>query len=221
MRDWGWKRAAHWVQSVIPQTKTRQWVKKYKSQKWLPEMLISSHLPLFCSHPLFITLFLPSCSRSVSFSGIACRWCQQRFHGTVPVHRPGSHFPYLWFTSEKRLMGDFPCQRREGSCDGDGDGGDGGAGGRVVVCTLGPDAVRDSNNGGTDRPAERCFYCKENLHDCIQALLLKCHHPPYTAHVWVSPSSFSAFLEIGARAFVPVSLQVCFCMYSMYWLCTM
>lgn len=26
-------------------------------------------------------------------------------------------------------MGDFPCQRREGSCDGDGDGGDGGAGG--------------------------------------------------------------------------------------------
>lgn len=30
------------------------------------------------------------------------------------VHQPGSHYPYLWFTSEKRLMGDFPCQRKGG-----------------------------------------------------------------------------------------------------------
>ncbi len=55
-------------------------------------------------------------------------------------------------------------------------------GGVVVACTLGLDAVRESNNGGIEQPAERCFYCKENLHDCIQALLLKCHYPPYTAH---------------------------------------
>lgn len=41
--------------------------------------------------------------------------------------------------------------------------------GRRVYRTLGLDTVRDSNNGGRDHPAERCFYCKENLHECIQA----------------------------------------------------
>ncbi len=71
------------------------------------------------------------------------------------------------------------------------------------VSTLGLDAVRHSDNGGMDHPAERCFYCKENLHGCIQALLLKCHHPPHTAR-----RLFQAYFGVRAHIFVIVSLHV-------------
>lgn len=54
---------------------------------------------------LFLPVVLFSCVCSVFFAG--------SFSGTLQAHQPGSHFPYLWFTSEKRLMGDFPCQRME------------------------------------------------------------------------------------------------------------
>ena len=70
----------------------------------------------------------------------------------------------------------------------------------MVVSTLGPDAVRDSNNGGTDRPAERCFYCKENLHDCIQACSL---------NVTILPTQYTSESHRGTRPFVPVSLHMC------------
>lgn len=49
-----------------------------------------------------------------------------------------------------------------------------GESGRVVgvegagASTLGLDAVRHSNNGGTGHPAERCFYNTEN--SCMAAL---------------------------------------------------
>lgn len=86
-------------------------------------------------------------------------------------------------------MGDFPCQRGEGSVDGGG----GGGGGWRQASALGLDAVRDSNNGGIDHPAERCFYCKENLHDCIQALLPKCHvlHTQHTGLTELFPAYFT------------------------------
>lgn len=227
MRDWGWKHASHWVQSVIPQTKTRQWDSESKSTKVKSDSLkcSSPHISLsFAPIPslspssslpaLALCLFVESPVGNVNRDFTAQCRCIGRAHisPTCDLHQRRGSWG-IFHASEGRgavtvtVMVEMVARE---------------VGGRVVVlCTLGPDAVRDSNNGGTDRPAERCFYCKENLHDCIQALLLKCHHPPYTALVWVSPSSFSAFLEIGARASVPVSLQVCFCMYNMYWLCTM
>lgn len=62
--------------------------------------------------------------------------------------------------------------------------GEPGEGGGVRVArTLGLDTVRDSNNGGTDHQAERRFYGKENLHDCVQTLLLKCHHKQHTGRL--------------------------------------
>lgn len=69
-------------------------------------------------------------------------------------------------------MGDFPSQHREGSSDSAVGGSGGWVGGGVDgVSTLGLDAVGHSNNGAVDHPAERCFYCKGNLHECIQGLL--------------------------------------------------
>lgn len=73
-------------------------------------------------------------------------------------------------------------------------------GGRGGCGTLGLDAVRHSNNGGTDHPAEGCFYCKESLHECIQARSLNV------------TKYFRCVLGAGRCICAPESIYLCICL---------
>lgn len=175
MRNWGWKRSAHWVQSVILETKTRQWVKKKVKSDSLKCSRLLASLSLSLPFPLYHSLLLSLC---VFF------WNRPSVMSTeISRHSAGASagltfpLPVIYIRGEAHGGFSMPAV--------------GGGAVMVVVVvvvwgggasTPGLVAVRHSNNGGTDHPAERCFYCKENLHDCIQARLLKCHHPPSTAH---------------------------------------
>lgn len=136
----------------------------------IPSLSLSSSPPALAP-----CIFLESPVGNVNRDFTAQCRCISRAHisPTCDLHQRRGSWG-IFHANEREWSGDGGWVRGWGGCGGDG------------ASTLGLDAVRHSNNGGVDHPAERCFYCKENLHDCIQVLLRKCQHPPDTAYVWLT-----------------------------------
>lgn len=172
--SWRWSQDSDW-ESMKVKSDSMKCSRLLTSRSLLPPFPLYRSLPPL---PLALCLFLESPVGNVNrdFTAQCRRISRAHISPTCDLHqRRGS-----W--------GIFHAS--EGRRSSDGHAGGGWARGVGLASTLGLDAVRDSNNGGTDHQTERRFY--GNLHDCIRSLLLKCHHKMIHRSDWFIQSVFQS-----------------------------
>lgn len=134
------------AQSITTQRKARQ--RGRKSKVTPRNAHVCSHLPLSRSLSLFITPFLRSRSHSVFL------WNRPSVMSTeISRHSAGASagltflLPVIYI--REGAHGGFSMPAKEGAAT------------ALLASTQGLDAVRDSNNGGTDHQAQRCLHSEK------------------------------------------------------------
>lgn len=111
----GWKDAAHWVQSVTLEMKMRPNVGNSKANLWNVSCLLIDIYFLYPSQrPLSLSPSSPALTLWL-FQEMPVGNVNRDFTARRRCINQGSLFLHLWFTSEKKLRGDFLWQLWKGT----------------------------------------------------------------------------------------------------------